>query len=299
MMRSAIRQLAAARNVALVSAAFDETTVQLWDIARRQQIGEFQARFAFGANNLALHPDGGRIATGISSGRGTIASYEGPDGVMVWQRGRISYPARLRFSPSGHHISCTIDNRKVELIDAKTGVTNVVHDGVRNYFEGDFGQRLIVPTSGAGYVLRADAELSENEFRIDKLTFAPLDAAFGPDRLYLTESGGPVRCIDCLTGEERWRFDPPPESHILRLHYSPEDDFTYGVLWHYEKGLFRYLLRFDRVDGCATQMCTLDSSEEAFVAVSHQLITSSGNIIDLSNGQTVGSLPFPQKEYPD
>jgi hypothetical protein len=42
------------------------------------------------------------------------------------------------------------------------------------------------------------------------------------------------------------------------------------------------------------------SSLGAFVPATHEFIFSdAGEIIDLSTGQNVGRLPFPQKEYPD
>jgi hypothetical protein len=44
------------------------------------------------------------------------------------------------------------------------------------------------------------------------------------------------------------------------------------------------LLRLNNVDGRVVEICKLEIREEAFVPVSHQLVTSSGQIIDLSNG---------------
>jgi hypothetical protein len=38
---------------------------------------------------------------------------------------------------------------------------------------------------------------------------------------------------------------------------------------------------------------------EVFSAATEQLVTSSGEIIDLSSGATVGDLSSPQKEYLD
>ncbi len=182
MIGSAITQLAGARRIALLSAGFDESIVQLWDVAHRKQIGEFKAQFTFGGANLALDPNGRCIVTGVSSRSGTIAAYDALSGRELWTRSRVRYPTYLRFSPSGHQISCTIDDRAVELLNAETGSTSLILEGVRAYFEGGSGQTFRVLNSRSHYLLRPDAS-RPTEFQIKQSTFAVLDACFGPDDL--------------------------------------------------------------------------------------------------------------------
>jgi len=134
---------------------------------------------------------------------------------------------------------------------------------------------------------------------IPKLTFAILSVAFTPGTACITESGGPVRCVDCASGKELWRHTPPTDSHILDLHYNALDGFVYGVAWHYQRGEFRYLVRLDSETGKATRVRDLKSWVEVFSDATEQLVTSSGEIIDLSSGEAVGQLCFPQREYPD
>jgi hypothetical protein len=47
------------------------------------------------------------------------------------------------------------------------------------------------------------------------------------------------------------------------------------------------------------RVCDLDSWDVAFVDATDQLVTSSGEIRDLSDGALVGRLSFPLREYPD
>ncbi len=291
---SAIRQLAAARTVPLICAAFDESIAQIWDVGAQQKIGEFSARFVFGANNLAMHPEGEFVVTGISARNGSIASYKLPNGESMWLRDRMSYPADLRFGQSGQCVSFTLKGRRVERVDPRTGVTVEVLQNTRDYMESSNEYALAAPLSGSNYLLR-----TEHEIPIPKLTFAILDVAFGADSLCITESGGPVRCIDYLTGTEHWRYTPPDGSHALSLYYNRRDGFFYGVVWHYEKGHFRYLVRFDPETGQTNRIHSLNSWEEAFSESTQQLVTSSGELVDLSSGEIVGELAFPRKEYPD
>ena len=96
----------------------------------------------------------------------------------------------------------------------------------------------------------------------------------------------------------KWQFDPGTYSLVARLHYSPRLDALFGVLRHFNKG-FSSLVRFEFTNGVVERLCDLDFWEEAFVDATDQLVTSSGEIRDLSNGALSGRLAFPLKEYPD
>jgi hypothetical protein len=295
MIGSAIREISAARTSPLICAAFVEKTAQIWDVDAQQKVGEFSARFSFGAENLAMHPDGGFVVTGSSAARGgSIASYRVPDGHSEWRRDRLPYPACIRFGQSGQDVYYTLQDRRVERTNALTGVPVEVFRDTNHYFEGPGAQALIAPVSTADYLL-----VAEHKIPIPKLTFAILDVVFGATSLCITESAGPVRCIDYLTGTEQWRYTPAEGSHVLRLHYNRLDGFFYGVLWHYQKGHFRNLIRVDPNTGQTARVRELKSSWEAFIEVTQQLVTSAGDVIDLSSGRTVGELAFPRKEYAD
>jgi hypothetical protein len=76
-------------------------------------------------------------------------------------------------------------------------------------------------------------------------------------------------------------------------------DVFFGILWDFEKGGPRTLLRFDPTNGACERVCEFHSWEEVFVDTVNQLVTSAGEIRDLSNGALVGRLAFPRREYPD
>jgi hypothetical protein len=58
-------------------------------------------------------------------------------------------------------------------------------------------------------------------------------------------------------------------------------------------------MRFDVTSGACERVCDLDSWEEIFLDTVDQLVTSRGEVRDLSNGALVGQLAFPLREYPD
>jgi len=135
--------------------------------------------------------------------------------------------------------------------------------------------------------------------QIPRLTFAILDAAFGPRSLTISESGGPVRCIDSTTGHELWRHSPGNHVHFLRLWYCNTDESFYGVQWEFQKGSFRSFVKLNAATGEDMTLCQLDSWEEVCCAKLRCLLTSSGKIISLRDGKVLHRLEFPQTDYPD
>lgn len=296
MIASAIREMAAARNVPRISAAFYEGHVQIWDLDSQQIQGEFPIRFRNGSASLTMHPEGECIVAGFSAKRGGIIAYTSPEGAILWRRNEIDEGSFLRFDRSGLRVSFSRGRReKVERVDAHSGATVEILEHTGRYIDGPNNVALLVSSSEPNYFLvQRDHSVS-----VPKLTFGLLDAAFGPTTVCISESTGPVRCIDCMAGREIWRYNPPEGSHALVLHYNRKDSFFYGVVWHYEKGHFRHLLRFDAETGQPSQVRSLNSWEEVFSDATQQLVTSSGELIDLSNGQVVGELDFPRIEYAD
>ena len=297
MIGSAIREFAAARRVPLIAAAFFQGHVQIWDVAAHRMQGEFPISFQAGSGSLVMHPDGTSIIAGLSRRRGSIASHATPLGAVLWSRDSVEECSFFDFDSSGNVVSFSLGRRSmVERADAHSGTTVHVLQDTGRYFAGrKDDQALLTGRSRRDYLIIQ----GDNKVSIPKLTFAILGVAFSPRTACITESGGPVRCVECESGKELWRHTPPNDSHILDLHYNALDGFFYGVVWHYQRGEFRYLVRFDSETGQSIRVRDLNSWVEVFIEATEQLITSSGEIIDLASGKAVGELCFPKKEYPD
>jgi hypothetical protein len=133
---------------------------------------------------------------------------------------------------------------------------------------------------------------------VPRITFAILDATFSPDALCLSETNGPVRCLDLKTAEERWRYLPPSGSHVLGLSYQADQSF-YGVQWAYKSGGPVMLLQFSQSTGAARNVCILKSFPDAFAFGGGNVLASSGDVVSLPTGSIVRQLLFPMKDYPD
>ena len=294
MFASAIRELATSSSPQWLATAFFESKIQIWDLKNRERINEFQTVFCAGANNLALAPHGGLLVAGVSRNSGKVAAYEVPSGRKIWEQ-RLVYPSSLRFHPSGQSILCTRNERSIVRIDARSGdVLEVIGRTIR-YIEDASGDFLRIPIEKAnnqiGIFGRGYA------FNVDTQGLWLLDAKFSPHSVCLSQARGIVRCFSYAEGKLLWSFDPGSSSHVLRLHYSPIRNAFFGILWNFEKGGPRYLMKFDATTGLPEPVCEFDSWEEAFLDTDDQLVTSTGEIRDLSSGAVVGRLAFPQREY--
>src|SRR5581483_817221 len=112
----------------------------------------------------------------------------------------------------------------------------------------------------------------------ERTTFAILGVAFGPDRLSLSESTGPVRGLGTERGEELWRYASRPDRHVIRLGYSPAAAAFFAVEWPYRQGGAKRLLRLDPESGEATSVITLERpcAKEVFCSRGATLLTTEG-----------------------
>lgn len=296
MRASAIRQLAVSREATKVAAAVFEKTVQIWDLTTRERIKEFETVFSSGGNRLTIDAAGQKCVTAAwNKGKlGGVACYEADTGKLIWHRQDLRHTQRVRFSPTRGAVWCVPESGRTRLLDSDDGkdVDSIV--GLADLFDSEYSTDLLLEKRKRDHTLK-----DGKPRKIPRLTFAILDAAFGPQSLVISESGGPVRCINSLTGIELWRLTPEKDSHFLQLWFRKTDGNFYGVLWNYQQGSFRNIVRLEAGSGDARTLCDLDSWHEAYCAKLDCVVTSSGALIDLLEGRLLHRLEFPQKEYSD
>jgi len=295
MVASAISELSASKTPTWVAAGYFKDAVQIWDVSSRVKVTEFPTDYCSGARNLAFAPSAQIVVAGLSTDHGKVTAYEVPSGKPLWEQ-KLAYPSLLRFDLSGESVLCSSADRSSFRLDVQTGVIIQKIEGVSHYFEGPYGDILSVPARNRNGAFRLVSR--GHNFEVARRSFALLDAQFSPDSICLSEAVGPVRCINCTDGTERWRFDPGADSHVLRLHYSSGMDAFFGVLRHLGKGGSRQLVRFETQSGIHSRICDLDSWDEVFLDTIDQLVTSAGEIRNLLNGVLVDRLAFPVREYP-
>ena len=128
---------------------------------------------------------------------------------------------------------------------------------------------------------------------IPRLTASMSDAAFSADVLFLAEYTGPLRCIDCETGKERWRYTPPPSNHVTRISYQ-SDQSCYGFLGSYDGSSEGAILRFSD-DGKCMEVCRHHLAKMDGSFGDGVFVTTIGEVLSLVDGQVLRSLAFPEK----
>jgi hypothetical protein len=291
---SAIRELGVAGNAPRVAAALIERRIQVWDLRTLLRVSDFDSVFnSGGGHRSAMNPSGDIcVAAGWIKGiRGGVACYDAITGVQQWHRTDIRQTQYVRFSCDGTYVWVGVDAGRFQKLDAATGTTVAAYVGIKSVWDSPRSNLLLLETRNRGYVIRGARDLS-----IPRESFALLDASFGSDRLCISEAGGAVRCVDPESGAEVWRY-VPEKGHVLRVSYHPSDRHFYGVQWEYERGTSRTLFRFSE-RGEYEEVCQLRSSwYEEFCENGDKIVTSSGDVISVMNGQATGHLEFPQKKY--
>ena len=302
MLDSAIRTLIAAGRAPIIAAALVQRTVQIWDWKLGERISEFDTVYEHGGHRLTLSPTGDScVAASWKKGKhGGVACYETQSGNTIWHRSDIPRVQGLRFSVAGDAVWCRIEGGPVQRLDARTGATLAALRAVQDIVESPSSDHRL-EVHAAGFVIRGIRDL-----RIPRLTFALLDAAFSLDGLclseaadYLNNTPGSVRCIECDTGDERWRYEPTDGSHVLRVSYSHADNCFYGVQRDCERGGPVILVRISEASGASTEVCRLNSFPDGCCFASAVIVTSAGVVVSLSEGRALKQLAFPQREYPD
>lgn len=289
---SRVQNLTAAADAPIVAAGLDDRTVQIWNWDIGERLAEFMTVFQDGGHRLALHHNGDIcVAASWKKGkRDGIACYDTRSGQIVWHRADLRQIQGLRFSPSGDGVWCRFHASPAQRLDANTGETSAIARRVQQIVESPYSSHRLEVRS-RDFLIKG-----ERDFSVPRLTFALLDAAFGGDALCLTESGGPVRCVTCASGMERWRFQPIGGAHVLALSFSQIDRSFYGVQWDTQRDGTAVLLRISEETGDALEICRLNSGLACVGG--GVVVTSTGEVVSLG-GDALKQLPFPEREYPD
>jgi outer membrane protein assembly factor BamB len=260
--------------------------VATWNVTAGSLLAVFDTVLDFGGRRLAIDSKGERCAAAAYTGKGLMCR-GATDGTALWTRRDLKRLQFVAFSHDGLRLFCGSDARPCIVLDAATGEQVGALRGVRRLWESPFTGALLLD----GAQLRILPQPNARPAGVDRTTFAILGAAFSPGALSISESGGPVRCVD-LSGREIWRYTPDEGRHVLDLSYSESAAAFVGVEWPYQVGGNKTLLRFDTANGRAVAADIGEPAETAFCLSGTLLLTSDGAVRDTMNGTLVSRLAF-------
>ncbi len=290
MPKISIRCVATSHDGLAVALAEFERNAYVWDMETRSLVSTFRTTLDFGGTRLAITSDGRHCVVGAYNVYG-IAAYSSETGQEVWRRKDLKKVHYIRISPNDECVYCGFSGKTFNVLNLATGSTKATWRGVKDVWESAYEPALLIE--------KRDLILRTVDNRqiatVPRTTFAVLSVAFGPGRACVSESGGPVRCLDTENGIEIWRFSPEPGSHFLRLAFCDSIGRFVGIIWPYEHGDPFKLIQFFSESGRPQEITTLpQAAEYEFCRKGAKLVSSDGNIWDVSSGTICDSFVLPE-----
>jgi len=286
--RNWIHHLAAGADSHLVLAAHFEQTVNVWDLASRKNIGAFETHLDIGGKRLALSPDGSVCFAGAYRRYG-IAAYLVASGIRVWERRDLKAVQYVSLSPGGRRVYCGLSSRPLHVLDSKSGETLEQLHGIRQVTESPFDASRLL--DGTRLTLVRPGRKSR---KIERGSFAVLDAAFSPGCLLLSESDSRLRCIDLDDGVELWSFRHR-SAHALDVAFAPALNAAVTLVGHYGTVRGGYnIFRLDMDTGSPTHVARAQYGyAAAFCDHGRKCVLADGSVVSTEDRKTVFRFPLP------
>lgn len=269
--------------------AFSDThgRVAIVDLATATPIATFQTVFESGGERLALSRDGSTVIAGAYSRHG-VAAYDSSSGTLLWQRRELKGVQHLRCSARNDTVYVGLERGAGSVLSERSGITLQSKRGVRDFVESAYGPLILIDCSRPRVVCE---ETFDALFAVERMSFAFLAAGFSQDALVISEAGGPVRCFDLSSGQVRWTFTPEKGVHCLKVAYSAQLKTFVGVMYPYETGRAKSLVKFAS-DGRVNLIAILGRpAEVVFSALTAELVTTDRIIVSASGATTKIHIP--------
>ncbi len=276
----AIRHLATSWSGVIAALAEFEHRVHVVDLTTGIHLSTFNTILDFGGRRLSITSDGTNVVAAAYHVEG-IAAYSTADGTEIWRRKDLKKAQHIRFSLDDDKIFCGFERKTFAVLRRATGKTITTMRGVKDIWESPFESiRLLEKLT-----LVLETNDSRKLASIPRATFAVLSAAFAPGLVCVSESTGPVRCLDTSSGQERWRL-AIPDQHFLEVAYNENAASFVGVCWPYQRGGPHRLIRFGSNSGAVTELGELGSQSNLNPTTASCL---RGSCFLLSDGRVVDS----------
>jgi len=273
---------------------------QVWDWSSGERLSDFSTVFD-GFGRHAMSPNGELyVCANWRKGKnGGVACHNTRTGETIWHRQDLRQVQGIRFSPNGDRVFCRVEAKPVQSLDSGSGTSLGTIRNIDDVVESPFADLALHTRRRSDYLL-----VGETSKTIPRMTPGRMsDAAFSPEFLCLAEYSGFVRCIDCETGNERWRYLPPKGFHIIRVSYQADQSF-YGLLFGYEVPE-NALIRLSPSDGTCTETSRYSVLRRCggvnYGAGDFGLgvfVTGAGHVVSLIDGRVLRQLAFPSAVEP-
>lgn len=286
-MRFAGRHVVASSTNRRVLIAAQEREVVVCDLEEMTCTEPISTTFDFGGSRLALSDEVNGIVAAAYQEHG-VALYSADNGVELWRRRDITRVQTIELSCDGTLAYCGREADSLTILDVQTGSTLHTLRGARRYLESPYDHVRFI--DGKTPKVLAD----QTSVSVPRSSFAFLSAEFGPGILVVSEAGGVVRCVDVVSGVERWKYTPPTDSHVLTLGYRQEPTAFMGVEWDFVRGSRKRLVTLSPSDGRLMSRVEFgeitDPLAVCFAMSGRLAVLANGNVLDTRSCMTIGNL---------
>jgi len=256
----------------------DSHTVVVFDPGIGVLSKRFETTFDGMPQRLALSDEFDALLTASYWVHG-LASYCAENGRERWRRKDLVRVERISLARDGLTAYCGRHKGSLAVVDVGSGESIRTIRGAYSVHESMFDPVHFVDSARP----RLLDDVGGRSIGVSRTTFAFLDVGFGPGRAFVTESAGPVRCLDIADGLERWRYVPEPGCHVLSLGYQTAESLLLGVEWAYESGGPKRLIRWSEDDGSVIDTTLLGNPIDCCIGLAGEVVVSTdGRIISTS-----------------
>jgi hypothetical protein len=292
-----MRKVEVARRAPVLAVGVGEGRVQIWNWQTGEKVTEFNTVLD-GSDRLAVSASGERLvaANWRKGQKAGVACYETFSGGGLWHRPDLGQVQSMSFSIQRNWIYCRVEGRPAHILDAQTGATVETLRGVLDAMDSPYSRHRILQRRD-DFVI----EGSKDRFSVARYCNSGLEASCGPGVVCLHEAFNPttltirslLRCIDCETGKERWRFQPPDGRYMQLISYQADGFFYCVQTENRNEEWIVDLLRLSLADGALSEVCRLNSPPPYFGGFGDGiLVTPGGHVVSLQSGAVLRVLAF-------
>ncbi len=266
----------------VILGAWEHSAVVI-DLTTGSASNKLETTFDAGGERLALSDELDALLAAAYHIHG-LALYCCRTGREQWRRKDLKKVQRIALSADGLIAYCGREGAPLSAVDLRSGETVQTVRGARGLYESRFESLRFVDATKP-YLSRLHGS---QKALIDRMTFAFLDVCFGPGLVVLSESGGPVRCVDTASGKELWRYRPMAGRHVLHLGYQVSGPYFLGVEWSYVAGGSKCLIRWSPTDGTVVDTMILGQPADCCFGLD-------GEVVVLSDGRIIFTAPHKRE----
>lgn len=260
-----------------------ESRVAVWSLRSKERIAEFETVLDYGGRRLAWVPGEEPVVVAGGYASGGVAAYDAVTGRTLWHRPEFRGVQSLIGIPGTTQCAVGIEGRSMRILDAVTGEIVTTFRAAEDCFVSPYAPLALL--AGRSPAFRCCAmPVGETVWGGTLEGHAVLDVAFSPDSVLISESTGPVRCLD-LSGTPRWSITFPRGSHAVRLVWCESAKCWAAVVWEYRSGEGMHLYRIG-ADGRTKRVRRIAIAEDhgAF-GRGRWLAAASGQVVELPGGR--------------